>query len=214
MTFSECTVPLNILQFQVFTVKSPVWNIPCVKHGSILKVYFVVNKQHVSVLSFSVTEERSVHNLYLNLGLWKFPAANREQQHEGAEAAQQQHHAPWTHSRTFCHYHLYNNEQHVNSLLYVAVTFPHTICCRTSFCDWLRFLRGSTHRRVPKGCQVCSVDIPLSGSWKWKISTLFTVTNFHNDSCSHVKYELGIGDVITKYRNVHKSRNTHSKPVF
>lgn len=62
------------------------------KHGPVLKVALVMHQENVSVLGLPMAEERSVQNLYLHLGLWQLPPADRRQQ-RGAEPAQhgQQH---------------------------------------------------------------------------------------------------------------------------
>lgn len=74
------------------------WSVPGVKHGPVLEVSVMMHQQHVSVLGLAVTEERSVHDFHLHLGLGQLPAAGRlqQQQQGGAEPAQhrQQHAAP------------------------------------------------------------------------------------------------------------------------
>lgn len=54
-----------------------------VQHGPILEVQLMMHQQHVSVLSFPVTEEGSVQDIYLHLGFRELPPADGEQ-HGGA----------------------------------------------------------------------------------------------------------------------------------
>lgn len=75
------------MNFKTYKTVGLVSNVPVVKLGPILKVSLVMHQQDISVLWFSVTDKRSVHDFYFHLGLGQLSPADRHQQ-GGAEPAQ------------------------------------------------------------------------------------------------------------------------------
>lgn len=116
--------------------------LPGVKHGPVLQVSLLMHQQDVPILGLSVTEERSVQDLYGHLGFRQLSPADREQQ-RGAEPAQhRQQHA----NTNTPQYVLTNKQQDQQAsktsgqmLCRWSSTwhFHHTCCCRNLTSDWL-----------------------------------------------------------------------------
>ena len=122
----KLTVSLLNVCSHVDAVTSP-WSVPGVKHGPVLEVSVMMHQQHVSVLGLAVTEERSVHDFHLHLGLGQLPAAGRlqQQQQGGAEPAQyrQLHAAPTPCSAHSAQFKSWNKCRRSSSCsLYVALS--------------------------------------------------------------------------------------------
>lgn len=133
----------QIKSSSIMGLSCPSWNIPVVKHGPILEVSLMVHEQDVSILWFSVTQKRSVHNFYVHLSFRQLPPADRHQQ-GGAEPAQhgQQHAATLRPSEEATGYKRWTKmfEKQNNCACSWSSTWQWRFiirCCRKSFSDWL-----------------------------------------------------------------------------